>query len=387
MPAELSFVRELTLEKVRRLFPVTRRRVYFNHAGTGPLPSTAVRAMHGFIRKAVQEGCVAYSEAEAVVENTRLMTARLLGVKPETVAFVKNTTSGIIIAIGSIPWEEGDNLIMMKDAFPANTYPYQLLLPGVEKRFVTALELTEGPECVFRLVDERTRAVALDWVHFLSGARFDINAIGAFCQQHNIFFILDAIQGLGAVNHNFSSTGADFVVAGGGKWLLAPQGIGILYVNMKKLPRLKPFNLGWLSAHWQEFNDIFTPKPLKKTAARFEEGTKNYIGIYGLGAALKLLLDFGLESVEARVRQLTGQLRELLKAADFEIMTPEADEKRAGIITCRKPDRDMAAVGAQLETAGFVCAVREGWLRISPHFYNTGEEVERFVHQLKIVAR
>lgn len=379
-------MRELTLERVRRLFPVVRRRVYFNHAGTGPLPATAMRAMSGFIRKAVQEGCVDYHEAEAVAEETRGLAARLMGVKPETVAFVKNTTSGIIIAIGSIPWEDGDNLIMMKDAFPTNTYPYHLLLPDVEKRFVTALELSAGPECIFRLVDERTRAVALDWVHFLSGARFDINAIGAFCQQHNIFFILDAIQGLGVVNHNFSSTGADFVIAGGGKWLLAPQGIGIMYVNLRRLSQLRPFNLGWLSAQWREFNDIFTPKPLKKTAARFEEGTRNYIGIYGLGAALRLLLGFGLAEVESRVRRLTAQLRAQLEAAGFEIMTPPAEEKCAGIITCRLPDRDMAAVGTRLEAAGFVCAVREGWLRISPHFYNTEEEVERFVQQLKIVA-
>ncbi len=377
---------KMTLDSVRKLFPVVKRQVYFNHAGTGPLPLTAQRAMTGFIRKAVNEGAVAYGEAEKVVAETRVRAARLLGVKPAEVALVKNTSSGIIIAIGSIPWEDDDNLIMMKDAFPANTYPYHLLLPDVEKRFVSAAELTAGPECVFRLVDKHTRAVALDWVHFLSGARFDIGAIGAFCQKNDIFFIVDAIQGLGVVNANFSRMGADFVVAGGGKWLLAPQGIGLLYVNPGKMNRLKPYNLGWLSAQWEEFNHCFTPKPVKRNASRFEEGTKNYIGIYGLGAALKILLEFGLENIDARVRELTRQLRSGLKGAGFEIMTPEPDERRAGIITCRKPDRDMAVVYQQLQAAGFICALRENWLRISPHFYNTEEEVERFVQQIKITA-
>lgn len=382
----IIFMKKMTLESVRRLFPVVERLVYFNHAGTGPLPVTVMRAMTGFIRKAVRAGEVKYVEAEKVVAETRVLAAHLFGVKPEEIAFVKNTSSGIIIAIGSIPWEDEDNLIMMKDAFPANSYPYHLLLPEVEKRFVSATELAEGPECIFRLVDKHTRAIALDWVHFLSGARFDIGAIGAFCQKNDIYFIVDAIQGLGVLNENFSRIGADFVVAGGGKWLLAPQGIGLLYVNLRKLPMLRPYNLGWLSALWDDFNHCFAPKPLKKTASRFEEGTKNYIGIYGLGAALKLLLGFGLKNIESRVLELTRILRDKLKSVGFEIMTPEPDERRAGFITCRKSGKDMAVVHRQLEEAGYSCALRENWLRIAPHFYNTEEEIERFVGQIKNFA-
>jgi selenocysteine lyase/cysteine desulfurase len=374
----------MTIEKIRRLFPVIKRLVYLNNAGTGPLPLTAVKAIASFCRQAAEQGCVPYLEAEKVVEETRNLAAKLMMVKPEEVAFVKNTSSGIIIAIGSIPWDRDDNLIMMKDAFPANTYPYHLLLPDIEKRFVTAAELAEGPECVFRLVDTKTRAVALDWVHFLSGARFEIKEIARFCQRKGIYFIVDAIQGLGAIFEDFSEIGADFVVAGGGKWLLAPQGIGLLYVNSRNFPRLRPFNLGWLSAHWQEFNDCLKPKPLKKNASRFEEGTKNYIGIYGLRAALKLLLDFGLREIEERVFNLTRLLRERLVAMGLEVMTPSGKERQAGIFTCRKQARNMAEVERNLEQKGFVTAVRENWLRVSPHFYNTEEEIERFVEQLKM---
>ncbi|MGQ9708124.1 MAG: aminotransferase class V-fold PLP-dependent enzyme [bacterium] len=374
----------MTIDRLRRLFPVTRRVVYLNNAGTGAMPITVVRAIVGFLRQSVENGCVPYAEAEKVAESTRGMAASLMMVKPEEIAFVKNTSSGIIIAIGSIPWEREDNLIMMKDAFPANTYPYHLLLPEVEKRFVTAAELAEGPECLFRLVDSKTRAVALDWVHFLSGVRIDIDTIGEFCQQRGIYFIVDAIQGLGAVAHNFSLSGADFVVAGGGKWLLTPPGIGLLYVNPRKFSRLKPFNLGWLSAHWQDFNDCLTPKPLKKNASRFEEGTKNYLGIYGMQAALKLLRDFGLSDVGERIFNLTRLLRERLVSIGFEIMTPKEKNRHAGIIACRKQSMDMVKLYHRLQQQGFVVAVRENWLRVSPHFYNTEVEIERFVEQLKL---
>ncbi len=374
---------KITVERVRRMFPVVNRLVYFNNAGTGPLPSTTVKAMQGFLRQSAENGCVPYAEAEQVVEETRVLAGRVMRGKPDEIAFVKNTTSGIIIAIGSIPWEPEDNLIMMKDGFPANTYPYHLLLPEIEKRFVTATELSQGPETVFRLVDKKTKAVALDWVHFLSGTRFDVQEIGRFCQRHRIFFILDAIQGLGVINEDFSQIGADFVVAGGGKWLLSPQGVGLLYVNLKHLPRLKPYNLGWLSAHWVDFNDCFTPRPLKKNARRFEEGTKNYVGIYGLRASLKLLLDFGLQEIEERVLSLAGMLLSELSGAGFEVLTPRERNKRAGIVTCRHPERDMVEVQRKMEQSGYCCAVRQNWLRISPHFYNTEDEIARFIKQLR----
>ncbi len=374
------------VQEIRLLFPVVNRLVYFNHAGTGPLPLTAVRAIERFCHQAAEDGEVPYQEAEKVVKRTRQLAGRLLRVKEKEVAFVKNTSSGLIIAINSIPWERDDNLVMMKDAFPANSYPYHLLLPEVEKRFVSSAELAAGPDCVFRLVDERTRAVALDWVHFLSGARFDIKAVARFCQKQRIFFIVDAIQGAGAVAEDFGTLGADFVVVGGGKWLLAPQGIGLLYVNSKIINRLRPANLGWLSCKWEAFNDCFTPKPLKKDASRYEEGTKNYLGIYGLEASLRLLLDFGMENVHARIERLTEQLREGLTALDFEILTPLAPAQRAGIVTCRKEGRDMAEIHQRLRETGMVCALRENWLRISPHFYNTTAEVERFLEKLKIVS-
>ena len=366
------------LEAIRELFPVTRRYVYLNHASNGPFATTVVQAMNGYIERCSQHGEVPYPEAEAAVEDCRELAARLMGVRTDEIAFVKNASSGAIIAIGSIEWQHGDNMIVMQDAFPVNVYPFDYLLPQVEKRYVTSAELAKGPECIFRLVDRHTRAIAIDWVHFLSGVRVDIGAIARFCRTRAIHILLDVMQGLGAVNQSFGELGIDFAFAGGGKWLLGPQGSGILYVNAAILPRLKPANLGWLSAQWDDFNDIYSRKPLKPGASRYEEGTKNYIGIYGLRESLRILLDVGLSDVADRVRMLVHLLRRRLEEKGFEIITPVDPQRHAGIITARRPDIDAPALFARLKQQRFLCSLRENRLRIAPHFYNTEEEVERF---------
>ena len=370
------------LKAVRELLPVTRRYLYLNHASNGPLAIPVVKAMNGYIERCSLHGEVPYAEAEAVVEDGRLLAARLMGVKADEIAFVKNTSAGAIIAIGSIEWQHGDNLVMMKDAFPTNTYPFHYLLPHVEKRYVTSAELATGPDCVFRLVDRHTRAIAIDWVHFLSGVRADIAAIAAFCRTRAIHILVDAMQGLGAVDQGFGELGIDFVYAGGGKWLLGPQGSGILYVNAAILPKLRPSNLGWLSAQWEDFNDIYTPKPMKPGASRFEEGTKNYIGIYGLCESLRILLDAGRSEVAERVRAHVQLLRRRLEERGFEIITPVDPQRHAGIITASRPDINAAALFARLKERGFICSLRENRLRIAPHFYNTEDEIERFAAAL-----
>ncbi len=367
------------LAGIRALFPALSRSVYFNHASTGPLPLTGVEAVAGYCRRQAETGQVPFEEAEAAVEQTRALLAELLRVAPETVAFTKNTSAGVTIAIGSIEWRAGDSVVLMEDDFPTVTYPFHYLLPDVQKRFCTSRQLADGPEAVFSLVDSRTRMVAVSWVHFLTGRRFDVAAICRFCRERGIVTVIDAIQGTGVVDCDWEAVGADFVVSHGAKWLLSPQGSGFMRVHPDTLPRLRPCNLGWLSAGWRDFNDIFTLKPMKTGAARYEEGTKNYLAIYGLRESLRILLGAGAVEVERRVRLLCARLRAGLAACGFEIVTPGESERSAGIVTCRRPGEDCAVLVQRLADAGMVCSLRENQLRISPHFYNTEDEVDRFV--------
>jgi selenocysteine lyase/cysteine desulfurase len=367
------------LKAVRELMPITRNCVYFDNASTGPLPATAVQAIRRFVERASEEGEIPYPECEAVVEETRRQVAQLMRVPPEEIAFTKNTSSGIILAIGSIPWQRGDNLVMMKDAFPADRYPFHFLLPDVEKRYVTSQELAEGPDCVLRLVDRHTRAIALDWVHSPTGIRADIEAVAEFCRPLGVFFIVDAIQGLGVVDQDFGACGVDFICASTNKWLMSPQGTAIVRVSAATMPRLKPCNLGWLSARWTEFNDLLAPRELKTDASRFEEGTKNYLGIYGLHESLKIILSIGMPSVERHIRGLDELLRQGLRRLNYEVITPEEPKRNAGIVLCRQSGADMAERHQHLGRNRMVCALRQNCLRIAPHFYNTEQEVARFI--------
>jgi selenocysteine lyase/cysteine desulfurase len=272
----------------------------------------------------------------------------------------------------------------MRDDFPTVTYPFTFLLPQVEKRWVESGEFAQGPDAVFRLVDGRTRMVAVSWVHFLTGVRFDVAELCRFCRERGVVSVIDAIQGLGVVDFDWSPVGADFVVSHGAKWLLAPQGSGFMYVNPASLPALRPYNFGWLSAAWQEFNDILGDRPMRPDARRYEEGTKNYLGIWGLAGSLRLFDETGMAVVEQRVRMLAGRLRERLGRAGFEIVTPAEPDRSAGIVTCLKPGADMAGLHRRLTEAGICVSLRENMLRIAPHFYNTLEETDRLVGALPV---
>ncbi len=366
-------------EKYRKLFLVTKKYIYFNHASTGPLPTTAVKVIEQLSRRYSEQGSIEWEECENLSNSTRDLVAKMINATSEEICFVQNTSQGIIYAIGSIPWENGDNVILMKDAFPTNLYPFLFLLPEIEKRYVTSIELNNNPDCILKQIDNRTRAVALDWVNFLNGIRIDLAYIGQICQDKGIYFIIDGMQGLGAIQLDLKKIQVDFFSSAAPKWLLGPHGIGILYVKHETLGRLKPFNLGWLSADWTDFYDIFTSKPLKTSAARFEAGTKNYLGIVGLQECLKLFHEIGIENIESQIFKITDYLLSKINDLRFEIITPKEKMKRAGIVSFLRKDKDSMELFNRLKQNKIVCSLRENYIRISPHFYNTFQELDRLI--------
>ncbi|MEO0115772.1 MAG: aminotransferase class V-fold PLP-dependent enzyme [candidate division WOR-3 bacterium] len=369
----------MMLEQYRELFPITQNYIYLNHAATGPLPIPTVAAIAELAHRYSEEGNLEWSYCEKLADAVRQFAAKLVNAAKDEIAFVQNTSQGIIIAIGSISWQSGDNLILMKDGFPTNLYPYHYLLPQVEKRYVTSYEILADPYSILKHIDKKTKAVALDWVNFLNGIKIDIATIGEICRNKGIYFIIDGMQGLGAVTIDLSKVKVDFFSAAAPKWLLGPEGIGILYVRKEILNCLQPTNLGWLSADWPDFYDIYTQKPLKTTTARFEAGTKNYLGITGLGESLKLFHNIGLANIETKIYHLTDYLLFEISDSRFEILTPRERNNRAGIVSFRHKDKDTQELFMKLRQNKIVCSLREGYIRISPHFYNTEQEMETLI--------
>jgi len=250
-------------------------------------------------------------------------------------------------------------------------------LPNLEKRYVPLKNGIDFTDRVNKQIDENTRAIIVDQVHFLSGFRLDLKELGDLAAKHNLFFIVDGIQALGAASVNLQKTNVHFYTAGGMKWLLGPMGTGFLYVNQNILDKLKIYHVGWLSVDFDDLSSLYPIKPLTNSARRFERANFNLIGLYGLLESLKIMKEIGKEEIEKIILSKTKQFINRLKLLNCEILTPEDDKKRAGIVSFRVSDIESKEVYEKLEKKKIICSLREGWIRISIHFFNTEEELDK----------
>jgi selenocysteine lyase/cysteine desulfurase len=225
-------------------------------------------------------------------------------------------------------------------------------------------------------MDSRTRALTLSYVQFSSGFRADLASIGQLCRERGAYFVVDMIQGVGAMPLDVQETPFDIGAADGHKWLLGPEGIGYLYCREEVLDDLAPVHVGWHSVtRAYDFDTYdFTLRP---GAVRFEEGSPNMIGAVGLGASVALLLEWSIPAAFARVMELTSRIIDQAQRRGYEILTPiETEDERSGIVIFRLPGQDAKALVAALEEKKVLAAARGGGIRFSPHAYNTVEEID-----------
>lgn len=371
MPVDVGPIRE-------REFPVTKRYIYLNHAGVSPIPAGAAAAAAELLALFRDEGAFHLRKWLEIAEEVRGRFARLVGASKEEVAFVKNTSEGISIVAAGFPWREGDNVVTASVEFPANVYPWMRLRSrGIEVRMVAPTDGRIRKEDLFAACDGRTRVLALSSVEFANGFRNDLPGIGEFCQRHGIFFCVDAIQSLGVIPIDVKSYGIDALSADGHKWMLAPEGIGGFYLSRDVLEMIEPVVLGWHSVK-NRFDFEHYDFTLSPDARRFEPGSFNTVGLAAFNASLRLLLETGVDRIWERVRGLTEAALEAADRAGYEVLTPRQPEERSGIVTFRVPGADAPALWKALLSRGAVCASRSGGIRISPHFYNTPDEIARF---------
>ena len=367
----------------RSEFPVTETYIYMNHAGVAPLSRRSRDAMTEFLEDATVNGAVNAKCWEQAAEACRGVAAQLINADATEIAFMKNTTQGILIAANGIDWHTGDNVVTTAVEFPANVYPWWSLKEryGVQTRMVPEQTGRIHVEDVASAIDERTRAVTISHVEFASGFRNDIQALGEICRERDIWFIVDAIQSLGAIEVDVKSANVDILAADGHKWLLAPEGAAIFYCADDKRERLINTNVGWASVvNPRDFlNYNLTQKP---DATRFEEGSYNSVGLYGLKAAIELLLDIGILTIETHILKLTEHLMAGLEAKGYRVVTPRADSERAGIVIFESNQRTPAEIYDILHAENIITAERGSGVRVSPHFYNTTSEIERLLEVL-----
>ena len=365
----------------RKQFPVTEGYIYLNHAGIAPLPLRVHRAMEGFLDDATNNGAVNSKRWEAAAEACRAGAARLIKSGTDEIAFMKNTSQGIIIAANGINWREGDNVVTTAVEFPANVYPWlNLKRLGVATRMVPEREGRIHVEDIEAAIDGRTRCVTISHVEFASGFRNDIAAIGEICRRQGLWFVVDAIQSVGAIDLDVKACNIDILAADGHKWLLAPEGAAIFYCAKEKQDALINTNVGWAGVvNPRDFlNYDLTPQP---DATRFEEGSYNSVGLYGLGAAVELLLEIGIPNIEQRILDLTVHLIEGLRSKGYRLLTPTGESERSGIVVFESDRYTPADLVERLRRENVIGAERGG-VRLSPHFYNSEAEIDQVLDLL-----
>ncbi len=340
-------------------------------------------ALLHWVRQAADEGDTVWPEWHARVEACRRLGAQLIGADIAEIALVRSTTEGISLVAEGFRWQPGDNVVTLDNEFPSNQYPWMNLAErGVETRRVPADGGRVDLDRLSAACDARTRIVSISWVGFASGWRVDLDKVAELAHQRGALLFVDAIQGLGAFPLDVGRTPIDFLAADGHKWLLGPEGAGLLYVRRPHLDRLRPLGVGWHSVvQGSDYNRIALD--LKPSAARYEGGSQNMAGFIALAASLELLLHYGPDAVGRRILEITDLACRRLAAAGAPIASPREGEHRSGIVLFDVPGRDPQQVRAQLERAGVVVRLRAGKLRISPHAYNNEEDIDRMIDALR----
>jgi cysteine desulfurase / selenocysteine lyase len=360
----------------RAQFPVLEEQLFLNHAGQAPTSLRVAAAVREWMDDLVHHGAKHVRQWEVRAERARRQAARLVNAAPEEVAFVRNTSHGLGLVAEGLDWRPGDEVAVATSLeYPSNVYPWlHLRERGVHVRDIEVRDGTVHPEAVAAAITSRTRLVAVSSVQFATGAATDLDAVGEVCARAGVLLCVDGIQSVGCLQVDVKRSRIHFLSADSHKWMLGINGIGFLYVDRDELPRLRPVLVGWKSTTdaW-DFNR--THFELRPDAAVLEEGTPNYAGIWALGAALDLLHEVGMPAIEARVRELVAYLDERLRALGCE--TGPVPEMRAGILTFVPRSGDTKALGNFLQQQGVSLALRRGRIRLSPHFYNQPEEMDR----------
>lgn len=369
--------------EARNLMPLSEHYIHMNHAGVSPMSHRGRAAIEQVVEASLNRP---YRDhwAQDEADRVRELVAQLINGPADSVALTRSTAHGISLLAQGLDWKAGDNVVSAEGEYPANVYPWMALAEqGVGLRFAKVVGGRTTVESVLSLIDARTRVVALSHVEFWNGFRLDIEAIGVECRRRGIIFAVDVMQSAGALRVDVSSMPIDFCAAGAGKWLMGPPGIGFCYCVPELLERLMPVVVGVCSVvgydRYFDYDLTFNP-----TARRFEESVVSLLDTAAFGAALDLLLEVGPDVIESRVLELSAHLAAGLADAGYELVEPwpRARSESSGIVSFRKPGASAKEVLRDLTAAHVIARTHRDFVRLSPHFYNTDEEVDRVLDVL-----
>jgi len=366
-------------EKIREQFPVTKHKVFLNHAAESPLPKPVAEAVKKYANEFSNLG-----KTSIDCENGgKPYFAKLVGAKAGEIALVENTSVGINIAANVLNYPPGSKIVTTDLEYPSVVYPWLRKSLGVKVQYVKNVDGKILLDDMEKAVDDKTVAVAISHVEYVNGFRHDLRVLSEIVHEHGAYLIVDAIQSVGTMQLDAKRDDVDFLMAACYKWLLSPHGAAYLYVKDELIEKFEPPFVGWASVKHETFDtadfyDIWNLN-LSKTASRFEVGTPCTISFVGAAEAMKMLLHYGIENVRKRISKLTDHLIEAVEDLGLILQTPKEKQYRSGIVNfkIRRPQKFVE----KLEKKEIVVSARANGIRVSPHFYNTEEEIDTLMKE------
>lgn len=371
-------------DQLRALFPITERATYLNHAAVSPQPIPTIEAVQSQLRDVAENGSLNYRSWIAVKEQARKLAAEMIGARGEQIAFMRNTSDGLSTVANGLPWSPGDNVVTFRKEFPSNVYPWIRLRDafGVEVRMCEERDGRIDLEELISLINSRTRVVTISQVQYASGFRANLERIGRAARAHDALLVVDVIQAMGVTPTNVEAELIDVAAGAAHKWLLAPEGVGILYLSDRARERLEPTLVGWMSVPNPEDYDNFEQE-WSRGALAWETGTGPSALIHGLEASLRLLVETGVDRIANHLEQLTDYLCEGLQGSDYQIVSSRHASEKSQIL-CIRHRAGLSSMGlySHLKTRNIITAPRGDRLRVAPHLYNTLEDIDELVKAL-----
>ncbi len=387
----------MTDTEVRALFPAATRTIYLNAAAVAPLPSPVAEAMCAVIERQLRLGVFGYPDEQREIAVARAAAARLVGVAPGEVAFVAGAAEAIGKIADGLDWKDGDEILLPDIEYPSNCFPW-----AAQHRRGARLALVrsdcgrvEADEIIGRIT-KHTRVVAVSWVQFASGYRTDLKPLADVCRERGVLLVVDAAQGLGAVPLDVSKIQVGALVTVARKWLFGPSGAALLYVAPGWRDRIRPADVGARSIregddflsyrrHMGTTGQLELGPLLREGTDRYESGFLDAVSIAGFGAALALGERIGRDAVARRVAERVSRVVERAEASGLEVYGPRSPGERAGIISLTVPG-SAEAIWRRLHAEGITLSVRDGRLRLSPHVWNTLDEIDHAVERIRALA-
>jgi selenocysteine lyase/cysteine desulfurase len=363
----------------REEFPWADETIYLDHASIGPLPERTRRAADRMNLLRARPFELRQEALMGALAAARLGVAGLINADPGEIGLTTNTSFGLNLAARALPLQAGDVVLVSEREFPANVYPWKRLQDrGVVLELVplTPEGWPDEARLRARLADSRVRCLAVSLTQFASGYTVELERLSVETRARGQFLVVDAIQAIGQLPLDVRATPVDMLACGGQKWLLSPWGSGFLYVRRELIPELQPAVTGWMAFEGTDDLTQLTrySDRLRSDARRFELNTLPFQDFVGMVESVKLLRELGIEAIRVHLAEIQRPLLEWAARRGVAVNSPRG--ARGSGIVCVAPPR-VAEAARALRKARIYCSQREGAVRLSPHCYNTSDELER----------